>query len=137
VTLLCTMGDNPYKYCNFQWEIIHALLSCDNIFFVNVYIYLFSLVLFCCVCCIDDCSMFGLEINKITIIIIIITWHNMYVFEIGSIVDYFHFHLFSENRGPRLMSRSVYRSCGEHSFQSVSEPRQFMNITELFKNSFV
>jgi hypothetical protein len=36
-------GDNPYKYCNLQWEIIHTLLSCDNIFFVHV----FSLVLFC------------------------------------------------------------------------------------------
>ena len=24
------MGDNPYKYCNLQWEIIHTLLSCDN-----------------------------------------------------------------------------------------------------------
>jgi hypothetical protein len=32
-----TMGDNPYKYCNVQWEIIHTL-SCDNIFFVHVYI---------------------------------------------------------------------------------------------------
>jgi hypothetical protein len=31
------MGDNPYKYCNVQWEIIHTL-SCDNIFFVHVYI---------------------------------------------------------------------------------------------------
>jgi hypothetical protein len=66
------MGDNPYKYCNLQWEIIHTLLSCDNIFFVHVYICVFSLVLFCCVCCNDDCSMFGLEINKIIIIIIII-----------------------------------------------------------------
>ena len=46
VTLLCTMGDNPYKYCNLQWEIIHTLLSCDNIFFVHV-LYVFSLVLFC------------------------------------------------------------------------------------------
>jgi hypothetical protein len=43
---LCTMGDNPYKYCNLQWEIIHTLLSCDNIFFVHV-LYVFSLVLFC------------------------------------------------------------------------------------------
>ena len=40
------MGDNPYKYCNLQWEIIHTLLSCDNIFFVHV-LYVFSLVLFC------------------------------------------------------------------------------------------
>ena len=40
------MGDNPYKYCNLQWEIIHALLSCDNIFFVHV-LYVFSLVLVC------------------------------------------------------------------------------------------
>ena len=39
------MGDNPYKYCNLQWEIIHTLLSCDNIF-VHV-LYVFSLVLFC------------------------------------------------------------------------------------------
>jgi hypothetical protein len=46
VTLLCTMGDNPYKYCNLQWEIIHTLLSCDNIFFVHV-LYVFILVLFC------------------------------------------------------------------------------------------
>ena len=65
----------------------------------------------------------------------------MYVFEIGSVVNYFHFHFFSGNRGPlrgpRLMSRSAYRGCGEHSFHSVSEPRQFMNITELFENSFV
>ena len=45
MTLLCTMGDNPYKYCNLQWEIIHTLLSCDNIFFVHV-LYVFSLVLF-------------------------------------------------------------------------------------------
>ena len=40
------MGDNPYKYYNLQWEIIHTLLSCDNIFFVHV-LYVFSLVLFC------------------------------------------------------------------------------------------
>ena len=40
------MGDNPYKYCNLQWEIIHTLLSCDNIFFVHV-LYVFSLVLLC------------------------------------------------------------------------------------------
>ena len=40
------MGDNPYKYCNLQWEIIHTLLSYDNIFFVHV-LYVFSLVLFC------------------------------------------------------------------------------------------
>ena len=40
------MGDNPYKYCNLQWEIIHTLLSCDNIFFVHV-LHVFSLVLFC------------------------------------------------------------------------------------------
>ena len=46
VTLLCTMGDNPYKYYNLQWEIIHTLLSCDNIFFVHV-LYVFSIVLFC------------------------------------------------------------------------------------------
>ena len=39
------MGDNPYKYCNLQWEIIHTLLSCDNIF-VHV-LYVVSLVLFC------------------------------------------------------------------------------------------
>jgi hypothetical protein len=39
------MGDNPYKYCNLQWEIIHTLLSCDIIFFVYV-LYVFSLVLF-------------------------------------------------------------------------------------------
>jgi hypothetical protein len=39
------MGDNPYKYCNLQWDIIHTLLSCDNIFFVLV-LYVFSLVLF-------------------------------------------------------------------------------------------
>ena len=45
VTLLCTMGDNPYKYCILQWEIIHTLLSCDNIFCVHV-LYVFSLVLF-------------------------------------------------------------------------------------------
>jgi len=31
-----------------------------------------SLVLFYCICCIDDCSMLGLVINKIIIIIIII-----------------------------------------------------------------
>ena len=36
------MGDNPYKYCNLQWEIIHTLLSCDNIFFVHVYICIMS-----------------------------------------------------------------------------------------------
>ena len=46
MTLWCTMGDNPYKYCNLQWEIIHTLLSCDIIFFVYV-LYVFSLVLFC------------------------------------------------------------------------------------------
>jgi hypothetical protein len=40
------MGDNPYKYCNLQREIIHTLLSCDNIFFVHV-LYVFSLFLFC------------------------------------------------------------------------------------------
>ena len=80
MTLLCTMGDNPYKYCNLQWEIIHTLLSCDNIFFVHVYIYVFSLVLFCCVCCFDDCSMFGLEINKIIIIIIIIIMIRPYAY---------------------------------------------------------
>ena len=41
------MGDNPYKYCNLQWEIIHTPLSCDNIFFVHVlYVPVFSLVLF-------------------------------------------------------------------------------------------
>ena len=45
MTLLCTMGNNPYTYCNLQWEIIHTLLSCDNIFFVHV-LYVFSLVLF-------------------------------------------------------------------------------------------
>jgi hypothetical protein len=33
VTLLCTRGDHPYKYCNLQWEIIHTLLSCDKFFF--------------------------------------------------------------------------------------------------------
>jgi hypothetical protein len=38
--------DNPYKYCHLQWEIIHTLLNCDNIFFVHV-LYVFSLVLFC------------------------------------------------------------------------------------------
>ena len=46
MTLFCTMGDNPYNYCNLQWEIIHTLLSCDNIFFVHV-LYVFSLVLVC------------------------------------------------------------------------------------------
>jgi hypothetical protein len=24
-----TVRENPYKYCNLQWEIIHTLLSCD------------------------------------------------------------------------------------------------------------
>ena len=65
------MGDNPYKYCNLQWEIIHTLHSCDNIFFVHV-LYVFSLVLFCLlmiVQCLDFKSI------KLLLLLFIITYY--------------------------------------------------------------
>ena len=72
VTLLCTMGDNPYKYCNLQWEIIHTLLSCDNIFFVHV-LHVLSLVLFCLLM-IVQCLDFK-SINVLLLLLLIIIWN--------------------------------------------------------------
>jgi hypothetical protein len=106
---------NPEPVCNkshfaslfyLYWYFLIYSISSDMLTIIFV---LFSLVLFCCVCCIDDCSMFGLEINKIIIIIINMKPARPWMLAHLKIIWQFHAHLVHQ-KVSRFLGTTFFRA---------------------------